>query len=395
MRNFKKSLRSVGRFIVVVLLIIITFSYAMFQGGFVSWFLFYSLIPFLLYSLLFSFTPINIKNVQRIIEPTKLRSGDTARVKISFQNKSWMPLIFVTIQENGIEKVNGKVNNIFFIGWKRNFEWTYELPNLERGELHFEGLQFKFTDFFGWMARYKIVDEVQKILVYPRITEIKFNRLEMHYDYGGVLSTFSTVKDTSIATGVREYQSGDRFSWIHWKSFAKNETLRTKEFENSQSQEIFLTIDRSANINFENVIELAASMLQSVIKNHKEISLLSFGNKREYFPNIKTEHQLNKVMQHLAVVKPDAKLKIDIVLMSELKNLSSSTLLLITGKFSNELKRFLLNSSRLTRGVICFVVVENEHLQDLGEKPLKIPNVKVIPITKEMFPNIFTEVMKP
>ena len=35
-------------------------------------------------------------------------------------------------------------------------------------------------------------------------------------------SPLNIVKDTTMATGVRDYQSGDRVTWIHWKSFATN-----------------------------------------------------------------------------------------------------------------------------------------------------------------------------
>ena len=55
--------------------------------------------------------------------------------------------------------------------------------------------------------------------------------ISMQYDQGASQTRFSLIKDTTMATGVREYVPGDRFSWIHWKSFAKNGELRTKEFE--------------------------------------------------------------------------------------------------------------------------------------------------------------------
>ncbi len=395
MKKVKPVFKKIGSIILIILLIVFTFSYAMFQGGFVSWFLFYSLIPFLLYSLLLSLVPINIQNVHREIKPKVVERGDTAHVTVCFQNKTWFPLLFLTVREidldkQFVDKANGNISNIFFVGFKRNFEWTYEIRNLNRGQFTFQGLEFTITDFFGWATRKKRVNDIQTFVVYPKITELKYHQIQMQYDQGGVASVVPIVKDTSMVTGVRDYQAGDRFSWIHWKSFAKNETLRTKEFEDRTTQHIFLSIDRTLFYNFEDVVDLSASILRSVVKNQGDISFLSYGLTRSFFPNIKTQNQFQKVLQHLATVQPDANESIYSILTKELKNLSSSTFIFITANFSEEMSHFFMNSNNLMRGAICFVVTEGNMMTKRN-----YPNVKVISLSKEHFKNAFTEVSKP
>ena len=68
-------------------------------------------------------------------------------------------------------------------------------------------------------------------------------------------SPLNIVKDTTMATGVRDYQSGDRVSWIHWKSFARTQTLMTKEFEDRRSQELILVLDERPSEVFEEQVE--------------------------------------------------------------------------------------------------------------------------------------------
>ena len=398
MSKMKRKLGDGGRFIVILLLIIITYSYAMFQGGFVSWFVFYSIVPFLIYSLLLTFARIKIVDFQREITPSKLQRGDNVCVTVRFKNKSWFPLIFLTIKEMGFVSENQPIltersNQMFFVGWKRNFEWTYELQNVERGHMHFKGLKLTFADFFGWTLRTKFLEEEKSVVVYPRISEIKYKQINMQYEHGGVLSPYSMVKDTSLVTGVRDYQSGDRYSWIHWKSFAKTETLRTKEFEDRQSQDIFLVLDQSTNQNFEYSIDLVASILQSVIKNHGDISFLSTGQNHQYFPKIKTQNQMEIVMQHLAIVKPDAQQTIDVLLTTDIGLINSATLALVTGELSESLERFLVNSAKLTHGMICFVITDQK--DKIIESRMKLPTVKVIPILKDNFEKVFTEVSRP
>jgi len=397
MNKVKLYLRDGGRFILIISLAVIIFSYAMFQGGFVSWFLFYSLTPFLLYSLLLSFAPIKIEEVDREITPSKLHRGDSAKVTVSFRNKTWIPLIFMTVQERGIDslsnKYQGNFNRLYFVGWKRKFTWTYELDNLKRGKMQFQGLQFTFTDFFGWTIRTKVIDENKSVIIFPKLSTIKYKPLQMQYEHGGVAAPLSMVKDTSLVTGIRDYQSGDKYSWIHWKSFAKNETLRTKEFEDRQTQDIFLAIDHSAPKNFEYAVDLAASILQSVIKNHGDISFLSTGGKREIFPKLKSQAHLDRVMNHLSIIEPDSKQSIDAALANEMGLINSATLVLVTGELSKELKDFFINSAKFARGIVCFVVSEKN--EKVMEKRVGIANVKVIHITEAQFENAFTEVMKP
>ncbi|BDH63321.1 hypothetical protein MTP04_34510 [Lysinibacillus sp. PLM2] len=395
MMKVKPIVRSLSRSILIFLLMVITFSYAMFQGGFVSWFLFYALIPFLLYSFLLSVVPINIQNVQREIKPFHLERGDSARVTVRFQNKTWFPLLFLTVREidmdkQMIDKLDGQLSNIFIVGWKRNFEWTYELRNLNRGQLAFHGLEISVADFFGWAVRNRTVSDVQTFTVYPKLTHLKYQPIQMQFDHGGIESSVSIVKDTSMVTGIRDYQAGDRFSWIHWKSFAKNETLRTKEFEDRTSQHTFLCIDRTVAYNFEEIVDLAASILQSVVKNQGDISFLSYGLTRSYFPNIKTQSQFQKVIQHLATVQPDANETIYTILTKELKNLSAATFLFITSNFSEEMSHFFTKGTSVMRGAICFVVTDGNVIIKRN-----YPNLKVIHIGREQFQNAFTEVVKP
>ena len=69
-----------------------------------------------------------------------------------------------------------------------------------------------------------------------------------------------------MATGIREYQPGDRFSWIHWKTFARTNELMTKEFEERQSHDVLIVLDRESSQAFEAMVTFTASMIRSIVK---------------------------------------------------------------------------------------------------------------------------------
>lgn len=399
MNGIKRYLKKGGRFIAIMALLVFAFCFAMFQGGFVSWFIFFTVLPFLLYSLLLALVPLQITNVRREIDQSQLVRGDKVHITVSFQNKTRFPIVFLVVKEINMDErlynmTDGHWSHLFLVGFKRRFEWTYTLENLQRGEHQFSALEFTFTDFFGWTNRKKIVTESLTLIVYPKTIDMKYASLQMQYDQGVVASKYSIVKDTTMVTGVRDYQAGDRFSWIHWKSFAKNGDLKTKEFEDRQSQSLFVCIDRATTKHFEDVVDLTASIMKAIVKRNGDVAFLSGGENRVFYPLVRTDTQLEKVMHHLAVVKPDAVSSMESILRSE-RQLNNSILLVITGKLTNKLKHFLMDGSKYARAVVCFVVVTKEQYKGIEESNTRVGNSKVIYLTTDMFSQAFTEVNKP
>jgi uncharacterized protein (DUF58 family) len=365
-----------GRLLTVIVLLVITFSYAMYQGGFVSWFIFFTILPFSLYSIVLAFIPIRFQEVSRTLSKEYMERGDNVFVTVTFRNTCWVPLIFLTVNEikmdeNYFEAPNGQINKLFLVGWKRQFEWTYELKHLQRGEHHFKGIEFMCTDFFGWTIRKVSVEKPQLFFVYPKVHQVDSIPLQMQYEQGAATSLYSLIKDTTMVTGVREYVPGDRFSWIHWKSFAKNGELRTKDFEDRQSQNTFIIMDRAVQKNFEQVVDYTASFIQKIMKERGEVSLLSVGTDRYFAPVIKTENQLNQVMQHFVTVQPDAQFGVARLLYEEQKMMNRSLIVIVTGELTSDLLDTLNSGVGIMNKVLCFVVSQQtEKTRILGKSQI-------------------------
>ncbi|MEO4055478.1 DUF58 domain-containing protein [Solibacillus sp. CAU 1738] len=395
MKKVRTFLKDSGRVLSVVALIIFTFCFAMFQGGFVSWFIFFTVIPFLIYSVLLSLVPLRFSQIEREVLPTHLKRGDDLLITVRFRNKTFFPLIFMTVREISHFEKQSEHGKLFFVGIKREFEWTYVIEDLQRGEYQFKGLEFIVTDFFGWTIRQKQVRAPQVFLVYPKTTDLAFSSMHMQYDQGAALSKYSIVKDTTMATGVRDYQPGDRFSWIHWKSFAKNSTLRTKEFEDRQSQQIFVCLQQNSSKLFEEAVDLTASIMKIIVKNRVDVSFATAGENRLNMPFVRTESQLEKVMQHLAVVEANGENTAATLLRGDQKELSRSVLVIVTGELTKDCKEVLMDSAKYTRAVICFVVVTKEQLKTIDAPQRTIGQSRVVYLTEDMFSQAFTEVNKP
>src|SRR4051812_38026491 len=99
MRSVKTIIQHSGRLLTVLMLLALTFCYAMFQGGFVSWFVFFTVLPFLIYAVLLAIVPLKIEGITRTIMPSKVERGDQVEITVTFYNRSWFPLLYLTVSE--------------------------------------------------------------------------------------------------------------------------------------------------------------------------------------------------------------------------------------------------------------------------------------------------------
>ena len=378
-------------FLTVGLLMIITFCFTMFQGSFVSWFIFFTVSPFLVYSFIFLLVKEKIIRVERQIEPGRVVSGQSATVTINVERKTFFPFAYMVIEElvnnEGLirSKEQGK-RSVTFVGFKRKFEWNYTLEDLPRGEHKFLGVEIVFYDFFGWAKKRILVEKEQMLLVYPRVKEMKYVSLQTKLDVGTMMSPYSVVKDTSMAVGLREYVPGDRFSWIHWKSFAKTQKLQSKEFEDRQSQELLLMLHADPSPLFEEKVELVASMVQTIVRGRGELSFVTTGRSTKVFSLIQNEKQLDQVMHHLATVQPVK----DEHLYWQQNVKQIATLLYVTSTVNEELLQTL---SSVVKSCICFVIAEEP--PSVSAYAHRFKQIQIIYVNPENYTHIFTEVMKP
>ncbi|WP_409367035.1 DUF58 domain-containing protein [Lysinibacillus sp. 38-6] len=393
MKKWRALFEKSKHFLLVSFLMLLTFCYAMFQGGFVSWFVFFTVSPFLLYAFIFQLVRESIFRVERKIEPSRVESGQSVNVTINVERKTRFPFAYMLMEElvGSATLVQSKIqakDAIKFVGFKKTFTWRYTLENLPRGEHRYLGANIIFYDFFGWAQKRMVVEKEQTVLVYPRVHDMKYATLQAKLDVGSMMSPYSIVKDTSMAVGLREYVPGDRFSWIHWKSFAKTQSLQSKEFEDRQSQELLLMLDEGASSLFEEKIELVASMLKAIVQGRGDISFVSTGANTKVFSAIQGEKQLDRVMQHLASVKPVEQANFQLRDPQVFQRVA--TLLYVTSDISDDLLHTLGNS---VKSCICFVVTQQT--QVVSDVTKRYKHIQVVYVDPTNYYHLFTEVMKP
>lgn len=401
MREAWRAIKPYWKFATLLLLSVSTFSYAMFQGGFVSWFLFDSFIVFALYALALMLYPLNEFELERSLPKQDFTAGETLTVKLTIRRKSRFPLAYLIIEDhlastmNTLEKRQAK--RMIFPWFKREYSFQYQIDKLPRGEHHFDSYLLKTGDLLGLVEKEKNFSSENRIVVYPAYSEFFYRPLENAFDQGSAVSRQRVQRDTSMAVGVRDYQPGDRFSWINWKASAKRNEMMTKEFEQRQSTDVYLVMDCATDPHFEATVSFTASLVASILKKGAQTGFLTVSKERVAFPIRGGELQLQSLLYHLAKIQQHPVPSLDQILQGERQfQQQALSLMLITAQLTRPLieKSSLLN--RQAGAVTIFLVKEEGERPTQEEIALKslgdVRRVRVLFIDKRNEAETFSEV---
>ena len=267
------------KFTLLIFLIIVTFTYAMFQGGFVSWFLFYGFLPFALYALIVFVYPLSDIAVERMIKNQELTEGESVKIRIIMERKIPIPIVYILVNEllpNKLSVLLGreKVSSIIFPGFSRKKEWSYTLKGLPRGEHIFSNLEIRTGDILGLIEKKHLFTSNQRVLVLPLTVPLPLRQIFREYEHGRRSNSYKIRNETAMVSGIRDYAPGDRMTVIDWKSSAKGVGLKTKNFEEKHSGDVLLLINcESELVIFEEMVTFSASITESGLRKGMRIGL--------------------------------------------------------------------------------------------------------------------------
>lgn len=193
----------------------------------------------------------------------------------------------------------------------------------------------KTRDLFGLVEKETIASVRDQFLVYPQYVDMVYRQLESRFEQGMTSSNVRLQRDTAIAIGVREYTPGDRFSWIDWKASARRNNIMTKEFEQQQSHDVVLFMDRTKSSHFEQVVTFTASLTKAILRKGAQVSFISVGEDQAIFPLRAGESQQQVIYHHLAKVKDNSPILFSQIVESEIKKIYQPvTYMLVTGEIN-------------------------------------------------------------
>lgn len=337
-----------GGLLTLLVLLVLSFIFAMFQGGFVSWFLFFSLFVLTVLTCLWSYNWFKGLQVERTVSTKQAVAGDTLKVTVTLNNaKPWIPYAYLWMEERLEDKrMIKKTPSLLVFPWfKRKLVLDYELDKLPRGVLQFRELTLVTGDPFGFVQKRRTFPVEEQILVYPQYKEIASWSWEKGEQLGRLRSK-QPWQEQAFASGIRNYIPGDRLSHIHWKASARFQSLKTKEFEQSQSTDFIFFLDREAGaypaddeLLFELGVSLTASLVHYTLTRAAASRLISHGKQGFEELSLSQRHlSFARVLEHLAYVQADSSLPFSKVLLERSGYFfRGATLVIISPQLTKEL----------------------------------------------------------
>lgn len=391
---FKRGL-PIWRLFVVLLLAVGTFTFAMFQGGIVSWTIFYVFIPFALYAVLLFLFPLSTVKVHRDLTQRYFKRGEELVVKLTIQRPSIFPLVYVVVtdewQESERKQRLSRQQKLLFFGLNKEVTWTYTIPELPRGSYEATHITLEVTDFLGLMKKRQSLKVHSTMLVYPSTMNLSFQTFEVEGMQSASSSLFKSLSDPSSIAGVREYVEGDRMSLVHWKMFAKTSMLMTKEFERKSANQIVLLFDPRANHAFEDRVTLVASLAENAVKSGTTIHFQIIGQE-DQVERIEANQHLQQVLNQLAKIQPI--LHTDVFRHIKLfERKSSVPIVLVSGFVDEDLYEQLMKGNGLSKTIHHLIVladdeVMSDQLRQQVQTYLK-RGIVIQPIKHQQFAEVF------
>ncbi|WP_100406182.1 DUF58 domain-containing protein [Bacillus solitudinis] len=305
-KNFRSRLNIFGKYLLLIIFVTTVFSYAMFQGGFVSWFLFYSVIAVSGLTVAVSFFTFRGFQVERVFNKETLNAGETLQIQLTLKKKALHPFFYVRVLDKLPVNLgeNEKKGALFFFTFSRQLKFSYEVKDVRRGEHVFSEVELVFGDLFGLYEKRNTVKCEGSVLVYPYFQRIEHAAMSNSADVvEGTASTHSFDDDRSLA-GVRGYVPGDRLSSIDWKQSARKGLLMTKEFESFRGSRVIVAFDafqrHTLDLHFEKTVELATSLVASLSKVQPSLQVAFWG--ADWLRVDTDQHSINSALKMFAQV---------------------------------------------------------------------------------------------
>ncbi|MGM9925777.1 MAG: DUF58 domain-containing protein [Bacillus sp. (in: firmicutes)] len=307
MKKFKALVAPYVKVVFILILIALAFIYAMFQGGFVSWFVFYSFLPFAVYPLLLSMYPLKRVEVVRRFHEEEYLAGDQMKVELLIKRKDFFPLLYIVVEDRipdrFLQYVAHYPKGIVFPLFRREMKVTYLIPKAVRGDHHFTEIVMKSGDVLHLFEKTATIACHNHLLVYPNYRHMTFQQLDAVHEEGQQVQLARRNNDASLISGVRQYSPGDKQSWVHWKVSAKRNEMMTKEFEERQSQDILLVLDQSPSPLFEEMVSYIASLTDMLLQKRAGVAYAGTEQLQQPIAIGRGDRQLKRISYALATVE--------------------------------------------------------------------------------------------
>lgn len=341
--------------------------------------LFYLLLALLLLSYVWAWSNLHGLRVRREVFTHRTQVGEYARERITLENLWPVPKLWVEVQDHSDMPGHG-AGFVTYLPARERRRWMARTPCTMRGKFTLGPATLISGDPFGIFRLRRPLPQTSEVLVYPSTTPVPGFSLPSAELAGGQDVKSRTHHVTPNVSTVRDYQPGDSFNRIHWRTTARAGKLVVKEFELDPTAEIYLVVDMQERVQQQAAparsargrgparevrlvesteeygVHAAASLARHLLEQNRTVGLVSWGQRREVIPAERESRQLFKLLEALAILRAHGTTPLAEVLAAESVRFGRNcTLLIITSSVE---ERWIASLQQLVyRGVRAAVIL--------------------------------------
>jgi len=329
----------------------------------------YLAIAVLILSFIWTWTGISSVRLSRRTRSRRSSVGKLAEESFSITNTGLLPKVWLEVHDHSTLPSHRVSQVMAALAPKRSRHWAVRTICRRRGQFTLGPMTLSSGDPLGLFRLKRELKATSSIVIYPAIIPIPSFVPPLGQLPGGDAVRQRTHYITTNVASVRDYEPGDSFNRIHWRSTARRGRLIVKEFELDPTADIWVIPDmdqsvqhgqlppepeakdpwleilrgrKSSKIEIEPTTEeyaitIAASIAQHFVYKDRSVGMIAYAQGREVLQPDRRHRQLTKILETLAMIRATGDVPMMQVLLTEGERLGRGvTLVVITPSVNNQ-----------------------------------------------------------
>lgn len=281
-------------------------------------------------------------SVVRRVGAGRAQVGQTLQETLAVRNASRVGKLWVELLDRSTLPGHDP-GRVVGVPGRAAVEWDTRTVCVRRGRYHLGPIELRSGDPLGIFTSRLSFPDSPEVIVYPAVVELREAAVPEGALSGGSALERRTPHLTSNVAGVRDYIPGDGFNRISWSATARLGRIMVKEFDLDPTADVWIVLDlhqaphRPATrpVNWapddrgnwpaeawldsteEYAVTVAASLAQRFLREGRNVGLIASGSHLETIPADRSDRQLVKILESLAVVRADGELPLAELLAAE------------------------------------------------------------------------------
>lgn len=278
---------------------------------------------FLTIALSYLWSVLSVRAIYSRPRPALLRSqvGSFLEERTELENLSWLPKTWLEVVDAG-DHPEHNLSQVISLGPLARRGGRLRTLCKQRGQFTLGPVWLAGGDPFGLFRRERRIAGPTRLVVFPATVDLPaLAQLPGELPGGSLQGERVHFITPNVAT-VRDYQPGDSYNRVHWRSTARLNRLMVKEFERDPFADLWIVLDldrlvqvgSGADSTEEYAVTAAASLGRHFLAQERAVGVLAQG---QVLSVDRGPRQLMRLLEFLAVAKPSRRQALDELLLAE------------------------------------------------------------------------------